>query len=348
MSMSRVVAGNEASIDDLNQIIDLLQGTSGFTEAFLLRCAASSDFKVRLSDAAGARRFEIQDSAGNAVAYVDSDGNLTAAGLSLSGALVLPTAASPSQTTEGSAVWDTDDDHLTVGTGSGTKILGLVRGAGASATALQEFVYDTAAAQLNVWDGSSSVPAISASITSLSGLTQNYKSAATGAQTISASTSFADIVGSVASTFSFTPEANGVYLVEALLNMTFTGTGGFKLQFTGPASPTRVDINAMIPVVGKEAGANAVLLPNAISSTEASLGTAFSTTFGAHNAAANTYNSYNTASATNGSASYPLTIAAVIANGSTSSAVTLQAAQNSANGTSVIGIGSWFRATRIA
>lgn len=160
MSMTRVTAGNEASIDDLNQIIDLLQGTSGFTEAFLLRCATSSDFKVRLSDASGARRFEIQDSAGVAQAYVDSDGNLTILGaLSIGGGLVLPTSTSPSQTTEGSAAWDSDDDLLKIGTGSGTKVIGLSRGAGLSASATQELAYDTTAAQLNVWNGSSSVSA---------------------------------------------------------------------------------------------------------------------------------------------------------------------------------------------
>jgi hypothetical protein len=37
--------------------------------------------------------------------------------------LVFPTAASPSQTAEGSAVWDTDDDVLTVGTGTGRVVL---------------------------------------------------------------------------------------------------------------------------------------------------------------------------------------------------------------------------------
>lgn len=157
MSMTRAVAGNEGSIDDVNQIIDLLQGTSGFTEAFLLRCATSSDFKVRLSDAAGARRFEIQDSAGVAQAYVDSDGNLTILGGFAPGSLTLPSSTSPAQTTEGGIAWDSDDDLLKVGTGAATKVIGLSRGAGSSASATQELVYDTTAAQLNVWNGTTSV-----------------------------------------------------------------------------------------------------------------------------------------------------------------------------------------------
>lgn len=39
------------------------------------------------------------------------------------GVVVVPTAASPAQTTEGSVVWDSDDDLLTVGDGSARKIL---------------------------------------------------------------------------------------------------------------------------------------------------------------------------------------------------------------------------------
>lgn len=39
------------------------------------------------------------------------------------GTLVLPASATPAQTGEGSVVWDSDDDHLTVGTGAGRKTL---------------------------------------------------------------------------------------------------------------------------------------------------------------------------------------------------------------------------------
>ena len=65
MTITRVTAGSQASIDDLNQLIELLEGTSGYELAFLLRCIASSDFTIRLADAAGAREFIIQDSGGN-------------------------------------------------------------------------------------------------------------------------------------------------------------------------------------------------------------------------------------------------------------------------------------------
>lgn len=61
-----------------------------------------------------------------------ANGTGTAVGLNIgtgktlvasSGAMVLPTSASPAQTVEGSVVWDSDGDFLTVGTGSGRKSL---------------------------------------------------------------------------------------------------------------------------------------------------------------------------------------------------------------------------------
>ena len=48
-----------------------------------------------------------------------TDPTINAAG----GAIVLPQSTTPSQTTEGAIVWDTDNDVLTIGTGSGRKIL---------------------------------------------------------------------------------------------------------------------------------------------------------------------------------------------------------------------------------
>ena len=114
MALTRVTALEEASVDDLNQLIDALEGTAGFEVAYLLKSLAASDFKVRLADAAGARRFEIQDSAGTAQAYVDSDGNLTILGSFTPGSLVLPGATSPSLTTNNQVSVDTDDATLMV------------------------------------------------------------------------------------------------------------------------------------------------------------------------------------------------------------------------------------------
>jgi len=51
-------------------------------------------------------------------------GTLTVSGsATVSGSLVIPAASSPSQTAEGSVVWDSNDDLLTVGTGAGRKTM---------------------------------------------------------------------------------------------------------------------------------------------------------------------------------------------------------------------------------
>ena len=42
---------------------------------------------------------------------------------SISGTLIVPTSASPAQTTDGSMVWDSDDNLLTVGDGSSRKVM---------------------------------------------------------------------------------------------------------------------------------------------------------------------------------------------------------------------------------
>lgn len=157
---TRVVDGVKAAANDVNQLIDLLEGAAGLTESYLLIATPGADIILRMSDAAAARKVKFQDSASADVWTVDSDGNMVVAGsMTLSGALILPQSATPAQTAEGSIAWDTDDDLLKVGTGTGTKTIGLTRGAGLSATALAELAYDTTAAQLNVWNGSASVSA---------------------------------------------------------------------------------------------------------------------------------------------------------------------------------------------
>lgn len=118
MTITRVTDGNTSAATNLNQLIDLMEGAESID--FLLASLTATDFKVRLADAAAARKFIIQDSAGSTVAYVDSDGNASFTSVALS-ALVAPTSASPSQTAEGSLVWDSNDDYLTIGDGSSRK-----------------------------------------------------------------------------------------------------------------------------------------------------------------------------------------------------------------------------------
>lgn len=154
---SSVNSNDTVQPEDVNQYKKLLEGSSGYTTTFTQVSTPGANHVIRLGDTAGANKLSIQDSASVEQASINSDGALVVNTFSAStGSLILPQSASPAQTAEGSVVWDTDDDVLTMGTGAATKRLGLTRGAGSSATATAEMVYDTTAAQLKVWDGSAS------------------------------------------------------------------------------------------------------------------------------------------------------------------------------------------------
>lgn len=119
---TRVTAGSTILINDLNQLIDLFEGASSMTEAWKLVSSSGENFIIKLADAAGARKFSIQDSAGVEVAYIDSDGNLTISGsFTPSGTLILPASTSPATTTDAAIQWDSDDNLIVVGDGSTTQ-----------------------------------------------------------------------------------------------------------------------------------------------------------------------------------------------------------------------------------
>lgn len=118
MAISAVTANTTGLAADLNQYRNHLLGLSSSTAAYVMRSSTGDDFIVVLSDAAGARRFSVRDSADVEVASIDSDGNLVVAGTTFT-TLNLPTAASPSQTADGRIVWDSDDNRITVGDGTG-------------------------------------------------------------------------------------------------------------------------------------------------------------------------------------------------------------------------------------
>lgn len=118
MTITRVVDGNTSAATNLNQLIDLMEGAESID--FLLMSLTATDFKVRLADAGGTRKFIIQDSGGSTVAYVDSDGNASFTSIALT-SLVIPAAASPAQTADASVVWDSDGDFLTIGDGTSRK-----------------------------------------------------------------------------------------------------------------------------------------------------------------------------------------------------------------------------------
>ena len=122
LSLGRAVAGTSVRAAQLNQIIDFLEGASGENISLFLRSAAGVDARILLSDNAGARSFRLLDSDEATIFQVDSNGNVTLSGtMSFAGGFVFPLSTVPAQTAEGSAVWDSDDDVLTVGDGAARK-----------------------------------------------------------------------------------------------------------------------------------------------------------------------------------------------------------------------------------
>lgn len=102
-----------------------LEGQVGSTAPWHFR-QSTGNFQVTLSEAAGATQVRINDSAGSDIFHIDSDGNVVAAGSIGAGSVTFPGSITPAQTAEGSAVWDTDDDVLTVGDGASRKTFGYI------------------------------------------------------------------------------------------------------------------------------------------------------------------------------------------------------------------------------
>lgn len=187
--------------------------------------------------------------------------------------------------------------------------------------------YLTVSGGVPVWSAASYFP------------TSKYKSAA---QTFSASTTFATVTAS-SGNFDFSIAANEVWIVQCRLMLTFTGSGGLKLQLTGPASPTSVTVSAV--------GSQILFVDGALSNYPSIFtvptgnATAFSTEFAGVQAGTITNTYYNSGIST--PANW-VEFYAVIANGSNAGTVTVQAAQKAANGTTALGVGSFFTKTRIA
>lgn len=159
---------------------------------------------------------------------------------------------------------------------------------------------------------------------------QKYKAAA---QVITTNTTYADITAAVG-TFSFPIAASEVWACELALPVSFGGTGGLKVQATGPAAPTAVSFQAMLPTsnAASERTYTWLAAVTAFSSDIANLNSA--------GAGSLTY-----LNSTNGGM---LRIVGLIVNGSTAGTVTFQVAQNSSNSTSTLGAGSLFLPRRIA
>ena len=119
MALPNPAAGDSVAAAHIDSIRTHLEGGSGDTAPYKLR-QSTGDFIVVLADNAGSSEFSIHDSDDIEVAHIDSNGSLTVTSTVFTN-LDIPTSATPSQTTEGRMVWDSDDDVLTVGDGSSRK-----------------------------------------------------------------------------------------------------------------------------------------------------------------------------------------------------------------------------------
>lgn len=119
MSFPNPSPGDSVAANDIDEIRNHLEGGSGKTAPYKLR-QSTGDFIVVLADNAGASELSIHDSDDVEVAHIDSNGNATFTTTTFTN-LDIPTSASPSQTADGRAVWDSDDDKLTIGDGTSRK-----------------------------------------------------------------------------------------------------------------------------------------------------------------------------------------------------------------------------------
>jgi hypothetical protein len=126
MALVSVNPLDEVKATDINQFKDALEGAVSGTVPFFLRTATGEDFLIRLGGNATSRKLSVQDSDAAEVFKVDADGNLTAAGSFSPGTLILPSSTTPTPTVEGDIQWDSNDNHLVIGDGSGQVNIGPV------------------------------------------------------------------------------------------------------------------------------------------------------------------------------------------------------------------------------
>lgn len=227
-----VATGGVINAADVNQYKSMLEGASGYTTTYLLTSTTGTNFIIKLGDAAGTNKLSIQDSAGVEQAYINSDGLVAGNNISFT-SLQLPVSAAAAPTTDGQVVWDSDDDVLTVGTGSTTKVIGLLRGAGIVGTATRELAFNTTTNQFSVWDGSAAryFEGNQAIITKAAN------------ETVNASTTLQND-----DDFLFTAAANIDYLVEAKLLLTGAAASDWKCAWT--LTGMTFDVNFFTPLNG--------------------------------------------------------------------------------------------------
>lgn len=332
MALVRVTAGLKSTILQLNQIINHLEGVAGNTLSWFLRTATNGNFIIVLGDDAGVSEFQLMDSNETVIFTINSNGDVTPGGAFSPAQIIVPGDVAPSQTDLGNLQLDEDGFFLTIGTGINNKRLGLVVGAGASPTLTGEMAYDTTSRQLLLHDGTRAV--------AVSGGAGKY---VVTNQVITASTVFVDVVASgTPATMSFVAGANQIYAITLRLLLSYSTTGGFKLQLTGPAAPTRI-IQSSLHMYLKETAIGGSATPYwsrgfLISGAPSPI--TLATAFFASDSAANLVERLDSATVpTEGAwvaSGNVFEFRILYFNGANAGTVTVQVAQNSAAGTSTV------------
>lgn len=168
-----------------------------------------------------------------------------------------------------------------------------------------------------------------------------YKSAT---QVFTTNTTYADITAT-SGNFAFTMAASEVWVVDYWMYVTYGGTGGVKMQLTGPAAPTSVIVTAQAYSLVSDASAGvAAASPLLVAGSYD--GAPFHTAGFSGEVIGVNSGSSGTDNVINGSIP-TIHIHGFIVNGSTAGAVTLQGAQNSSNSTTTFGVGSHMLAQRL-
>lgn len=161
----------------------------------------------------------------------------------------------------------------------------------------------------------------------------------TATQQFTTDTTFADVVAANGTLkFSFAIAPSGIWIVDYWIAMAFGGTGGAKFQLTGPAAPVGVNITGWYDATQSLEPFPAVKAFTPV--------TAFSTAINSQ--ASNTIAAGAPSVYPSNALGANIHIHAVILNGTTAGAVVLQAAQNNANSTLTLGLGSYMSAVKVA
>lgn len=235
MALVSVNPLDEVKATDINQFKDALEGAVAGTVPFFLRTATGEDFIIRLGGNASTRKLSVQDSDAAEVFKVDADGNLTAAGSFSPGTLILPSSTTPTPTAEGDIQWDSNDNHLVIGDGSGQVNIGPVASV---LTTTGDILYASSAATLARLAASTDGYVL----TSTGAGSAPAWEAITGVPTLVLKTSDQAVDNSSTlvndSQLLFALEANSYYLVEVGIYLTSFHTGSMKHQPTVPSGTT--------------------------------------------------------------------------------------------------------------